>query len=63
VTENRMTGSEILKAAIDAGVEVEPDFQLSEIRRNGELKVVGPDETVTVNRQSRFRAVAPDDNS
>jgi hypothetical protein len=61
--EHRTTGSGVKKAAIDAGLPIEPDFQLSEVRPNGELRVVGDDEPITVNKNSEFRAVAPDDNS
>jgi hypothetical protein len=63
MADHRATGLEIKKAAIAAGVEVEEDFQLSMERPNGELNVVDDDETITINKTSRFRAVAPDDNS
>lgn len=63
VDEHRSTGAGVKKAAIAAGVSIEPDFQLSEVRPNGELKVIGDDEPVTLNQNSVFRAVAPDDNS
>jgi hypothetical protein len=63
MVDHRVTGLEIKKAAIAAGVEIEEDFQLLMERRNGELEVIDNDETVTINKMSRFRAVAPDDNS
>jgi hypothetical protein len=61
--DHRVTGLEVKKAAITAGVEIEEDFQLTMERPNGELEVVDDDEMVTINKMSRFRAVAPDDNS
>jgi hypothetical protein len=56
--EHRTTGSGVKKAAIDAGLPIEPDFQLSEVRPNGELRVVGDDEPITVNKNSEFRVAA-----
>lgn len=59
----RVTGSEILQAAVSAGVSVQMDFVLTVEEANGKTRVIGPDDTVTVNKNSRFLAVAPDDNS
>lgn len=63
LTEHRVSGLQVKEAAIAAGVDIELDFQLSIRRPNGKLEVVDDSETVTVNKQSQFRAVAPDDNS
>lgn len=59
----RVTGLEIKDAAVDQGVAIESDFLLSEELPNGETRIVGDDDTVTVTKHSRFTAVAGDDNS
>jgi len=59
----RITGAEIKAAAIAQGVQIESDFVLSEELANGEMQVIGNNDTVTVNKNSSFVAVAPDDNS
>jgi hypothetical protein len=59
----RVTGLEIKEAAIAQGVAIELDFLLSEERPNGETRIVGDADTVTVNQHSKFTAVAGDDNS
>lgn len=59
----RLTGREIKEAAIAQGVEIELDFVLSQELPNGEKKVIGDDDPVTVNKNSKFTAVADDDNS
>jgi hypothetical protein len=59
----KATGREIKAAAIAAGVKIQADFVLSEELPNGKSKIVGDDDSVTVNPQSRFLAIAPDDNS
>lgn len=63
MTEHRVTGLEVKKAAIEVGVEIEIDFQLSIRRPNGRFEVIDDDETITITEKSDFRAVAPDDNS
>ena len=59
----RVTGSEIKDAAIAQGVQIERDFLLSEELPNGETKGIGDDDPVTINKHSKFTAVAGDDNS
>jgi hypothetical protein len=59
----RVSGLEIKVAAIAQGVAIEPDFLLSEELPNGETRIVGDNDTVTVNKNSKFTAVAGDDNS
>lgn len=56
-------GSQIKAAAISAGLPIQPDFVLSIERPNGKTDIVGDNDEVTVNSQSRFLAIAPDDNS
>ena len=59
----KLTGLQIKEAAIAQGVQIGLDFQLSEERPNGRTEIVGDGDTVTVNKNSRFDAVAGDDNS
>lgn len=63
MSDHRVTGLQVKEAAIAAGVDIELDFQLSIRRPNGRLEVIDDDEKVTINAESHFRAVAPDDNS
>jgi hypothetical protein len=59
----KTTGAAIKAAAINAGLPIKPDFVLIEERPNGDGETIGDDDPVTVNPQSKFIAVAPDDNS
>lgn len=59
----KATGRQIKEAAITTGLPIQADFVLSEELPNGKAEIVGDDDEVTVNRQSRFLAIAPDDNS
>jgi hypothetical protein len=63
VTGPRLTGLEIKQAAIDQGVPIGLDFVLSELRPNGRPRIVGNEDVVTVNKNSKFTAVADDDDS
>jgi len=63
VTGPKATGLEIKTAAIAQGVQIGVDFQLSEELPNGRTRIVGDADTITVNKTSRFDAVAGDDNS
>lgn len=63
ITGPRVTGLEIKQAAVDQGVQIKLDFVLSEIEANGKSHIVGDDDKVTVNKNSKFRAVDNDDNS
>lgn len=60
---HRVTGLQIKVAAIDQGVNIKPDFILSEERRNGRDQIIGDGEEISVQPGSRFMAVTPDDNS
>jgi hypothetical protein len=63
VTGPKVTGLQIKEAAIAQGVQIGLDFQLSEELKNGRTRIVGDADEVTVNKNSRFDAVAGDDNS
>jgi hypothetical protein len=58
----RISGLAIKQAAIAQGVEIELDFQLAEIKNN-QREIIGDNDIVTVNKNSKFVATAPDDNS
>lgn len=59
----RLTGIQIKQAAIDQGVKIELDFELKQLLPNGDRKIIGDDDVVTVNKNSMFVATAADDNS
>lgn len=59
----KATGGQIKEAAIAQGLSIKLDFVLSEERPNGDTEIVGDNDYVTVNPQSKFVAIAPDDNS
>lgn len=59
----KTTGLEIKQAAMNAGLPVQLDFVLSEERPNGDTDIVGDKDEVSVNKNSKFLAIAPDDNS
>lgn len=56
-------GLEIKEAAIAQGVNIKADFILSEELPDGRTRIVGDKDSVTINNESKFRAVADDDNS
>lgn len=58
----KVSGRAIKEAAIAQGVQIQLDFQLAEIRPNGR-DIIGDDDVITVNKNSKFVATAPDDNS
>lgn len=62
VTGPRTTGMDVKQAAVDQGVDIGLDFQLAEVKGKGRV-IIGDDEVVTVNKNSKFIATAPDDNS
>ncbi len=63
VTGPRVTGLQVKEAAIEQKVQIELDFLLSLELPNGETQIVGDSDTITVNKHSKFTAVADDDNS
>lgn len=64
VLEDRtLTGAEIKAAAIAAGVPIQHDFVLSEVRPNGKQQIIADDETIKVKDGDQFWAIPGDDNS
>lgn len=63
VPTKRLTGLELKEAAIAQGVAIELGFQLIEELPHDRTRVVGDKEVIEVRDDSRFVAVAPDDNS
>lgn len=60
----RVTGLQIKQAAIDQGVpNIQLNFVLMEQVGPHKTKVIGDNETITVNPHSKFVAIANDDNS
>lgn len=59
----KVTGLQIKEAAIADGLQIELDFLLSEELPSGEARIVGDTDVVAVNKNSKFTAVAGDDNS
>lgn len=63
LSQKRVTGLEIKQAAVAAGVSIQLDFVLSEVRPNGEQKIIPDDREVTVKEGDEFWAIPGDDNS
>jgi Multiubiquitin len=63
VTSHELTGLQIKQAAIAADVPIALDFVLSEELGDKRTRVVGDNEEVPLHEDSKFVAVAPDDNS
>lgn len=61
--DKEATGLEIKEAAIAQGVTIQLNFVLQEELANGSSKVIGDPDTVKLNKNSSFTAIAPDDNS
>lgn len=61
--DNRLTGLQVKQAAVAAGLPVDLGFQLIQEHPNGRDAVVGDDDEVKANTNSRFVMIAPDDNS
>ncbi|MEU7692552.1 multiubiquitin domain-containing protein [Microbispora hainanensis] len=59
----RVTGLQIKEAAIMQGLAIELSFLLSEELPSHRTHPVGDSDVVTVTKNSRFTAVADDDNS
>ena len=62
LADRKLTGAEIKAAAIEQGVQIQPDFVLFEVK-GGKLKQIGDDERVTLQNGDVLQAVTPDDNS
>jgi hypothetical protein len=63
VPKERLTGFEIKEAAIRAGVPIQADFVLSEVRPSGEQQIIADDREVPVKTGDEFWAIPGDDNS
>ena len=59
----KTTGLLIKQAAIAQSVAIQINFQLLEELGGGRTKVIGDTDEVHINPNSRFVAIAPDDNS
>jgi hypothetical protein len=57
------TGLQIKEAAKAQGVKIELDFLLYLLRHQQPNKLIGDDEEVHVTHESKFHAIADDDNS
>jgi len=57
------TGFQIKDAAIRAGIPIQLDFVLSEVRPHGEQKIISDDQKVNVKDGTEFWAIPGDDNS
>jgi hypothetical protein len=63
LTRREVTGLQLKEAAIAAGVPIQLDFVLSEVRPNGEQKIIPDDREITVKSGDEFWAIPGDDNS
>jgi hypothetical protein len=59
----KVTGLQIKETAIAAGVPIQLDFFLSEVRTSGEQKIIPDDREITVKSGDEFWAIPGDDNS
>lgn len=60
---HRHTGLEIKEAAIAQHVKIQIDFLLYLLQPNKPNKLIADDDEVTITKESRFHAIADDDNS
>ena len=63
VGEPLITGLEIKETAIDQGVAIDLDFQLTKLDADGKHRIVGDSDKVDVRECKTFFATAGDDNS
>lgn len=63
LTSKRVTGLQVKEAGIAAGVPIQLDFVLSEVRPSGEQKIIPDDREITVKSGDEFWAIPGDDNS
>lgn len=61
--DDHVTGLEIKQAAISQHIAIQLDFVLSENLPHGGTTIVGDADRITVHEDTRFTAVAGDDNS
>lgn len=60
---HRHTGLQIKEAAIAQNVKIDLDFLLYLLRHHEPNKLIGDGEEITISNESRFHAIADDDNS
>ena len=60
---HRHSGLEIKEAAIAQHVKIQVDFLLYLLLPHRPNKLIGDDDEIAVTKESRFRAIADDDNS
>jgi hypothetical protein len=60
---HQQTGLQIKQAAISQGVPIQIDFVLSIEHGDHQTKIVADSDHVAINKNSRFVAIADDDNS
>jgi hypothetical protein len=63
LTSRKVTGLQVKEAAVAAGVPIQLDFVLSEVRPGGEQKIISDDREITVKSGDEFWAIPGDDNS
>jgi Multiubiquitin len=63
LTSREVTGLQVKEAAIAAGIPIQLDFVLSEVRPSGEQKIIPDDREITVKSGDEFWAIPGDDNS
>lgn len=64
ITQGKHTGFEVKQAAINAGLQVQLDFVLTEIHGNSPNRpTIGNDDTVNIHPGSNFALIADDDDS
>jgi hypothetical protein len=63
LASRKVTGLQVKEAAIAAGVPIQADFVLSEVRPSGEQKIIPDDREITVKSGDEFWAIPGDDNS
>lgn len=62
--KRRVTGLMIKQAAVDQHVpHVSVDFLLMLVTKKGAVEAIADDQLITVNKNSKFKMVAADDNS
>ncbi|MDE0268073.1 MAG: multiubiquitin domain-containing protein [Acidimicrobiaceae bacterium] len=59
----KVKGQKIKLAAIEQGVNIQLDFQLAMIGKDGKHHIVGDDDIIEVTKGLEFFATASDDNS
>jgi hypothetical protein len=60
--DREVTGLEVKQAAIEQGLPIGLEFQLS-VKRGNRYQVVADDDKIKVHQGQEFLVVAPDDNS